>query len=217
MAYNATAMAYDPAGMPARRQWRHHAMPSCRHCSRFAQSLHIMGTTGGKLHYICRGNQHLRQMKTLTIESRFAVCSIDELTDAERRLVECARRATGHSYAPYSSFHVGAAVMLADGTIVEGSNQENASYPAGTCAERTAIFYANSAYPDTPVTMLAVAARAGDTFTAGPVPPCGVCRQVLWEFAPDLEVLLYNRRGEIKVLPLRQLLPYSFDSSSLKG
>ena len=155
-------------------------------------------------------------MKTLTIESRFAVCSIDELTDAERRLVECARRATGHSYAPYSSFHVGAAVMLADGTIVEGSNQENASYPAGTCAERTAIFYANSAHPDTPVTMLAVAARAGDTFTAEPVPPCGVCRQVLWEFAPDLEVLLYNRRGEIKVLPLRQLLPYSFDGSYLE-
>ena len=97
-----------------------------------------------------------------------------------------------------------------------GSNQENASYPAGTCAERTAIFYANSAHPDTPVTMLAVAARAGDTFTAEPVPPCGVCRQVILETerraGRPIRIMLCAADSIYVADGIANLLPLSFDS-----
>lgn len=114
------------------------------------------------------------------------------------------------AYAPYSHFRVGAALECRDGTVFTGCNIENAAYSPSICAERVAVSKAVSeGHRD--FARIAIAADT-DRFTS----PCGVCRQVLWEFAPDLEVLLYNRRGEIQELSLRQLLPYSFDSTALE-
>ena len=114
------------------------------------------------------------------------------------------------AYAPYSHFRVGAALECRDGTVFTGCNIENAAYSPSICAERVAVSKAVSeGHRD--FLRIAIAADT-DRFTS----PCGVCRQVLWEFAPDLEVLLYNRQGEIQELTLRQLLPYSFDSAALE-
>lgn len=114
------------------------------------------------------------------------------------------------AYAPYSHFRVGAALECRDGTVFTGCNIENAAYSPSICAERVAVSKAVSE-GRRDFARIAIAADT-DRFTS----PCGVCRQVLWEFAPDLEVLLYNRRGEIQELTLRQLLPYSFDSTALE-
>ena len=120
-------------------------------------------------------------MKELKIEIHIRSYAYEELSEEERRLVDAAKEATARSYAPYSRFHVGAAALLANGIIVSGSNQENAAYPSGTCAERTTLFYANSQYPDQPVKALAIAARNASGFLDSPIPPCGACRQVLLE------------------------------------
>ena len=87
-------------------------------------------------------------MKEMIIETKVKVCHYDELSDADKKVVDAARAATANSYAIYSKFHVGAAVLLANGIVVSGSNQENAAYPSGLCAERTTLFWANSQYPN---------------------------------------------------------------------
>ena len=116
------------------------------------------------------------------------------------------------AYVPYSHFPVGAALECADGTVCAGCNIENAAYGPSNCAERTAVFKAVSEGRRT-FRRIAVAADS-DRFC----PPCGVCRQVLQEFAPpELEVLLVNRRGEIRSLTLGELLPWSFGSDNLNG
>ena len=114
------------------------------------------------------------------------------------------------AYVPYSRFPVGAALECDDGTVYTGCNIENAGYPPPNCAERTAVFKAVSE-GHRKFTRIAVAA-ATERFTA----PCGVCRQVLQEFAPDLEVILVNRDGKTLDLTLRELLPYGFDGSYLE-
>ena len=120
-------------------------------------------------------------MRNFRIEIPVCACSYDELSEADRQLIDAAKEATSQSYAPYSHFAVGAAALLEDGTVVTGSNQENAAYPSGTCAERTTLFYANSHYPDQGVKALAIAARNTQGFLDSPIPPCGACRQVLLE------------------------------------
>ena len=128
----------------------------------------------------------------------------------DRELIEAAIAAREMAYTPYSHFRVGAALRTAQGKVYRGCNIENAAYSPSICAERVAVSKAVSeGHRD--FARIAIAADT-DRFTS----PCGVCRQVLWEFAPDLEVLLYNRRGEIQELTLRQLLPYSFDSTALE-
>ena len=113
------------------------------------------------------------------------------------------------AYAPYSHFRVGAAVECDDGTVYTGCNIENAAFTPTNCAERTAIFKAVSEGRRR-FRRIAVAAET-DSFT----PPCGVCRQVMAEFSPDIDVLMVNRKGEVRTVPLRQLLPCGFDSTSL--
>ncbi len=113
------------------------------------------------------------------------------------------------AYAPYSRFRVGAAVECDDGTVYTGCNIENAAFTPTNCAERTAIFKAVSE-GHRRFRRIAVAAETED-FTA----PCGVCRQVMAEFSPDMEILMVNRAGDVKTLPLRQLFPCGFDSTSL--
>lgn len=128
----------------------------------------------------------------------------------KEELCRAAQAMLERSYAPYSHFRVGAALECRDGTVFTGCNVENAAYSPSLCAERVAVGKAVSeGHRD--FVRIAIAADT-DRFTS----PCGVCRQVLWEFAPDLEVLLTNRRGEIQELTLRQLLPYSFDSTAME-
>lgn len=116
-------------------------------------------------------------MKELNIEIAVKIYDYEELDAADRELIDAAREATNRSYAPYSHFSVGAAARLANGIVVTGTNQENAAYPSGLCAERTTLFYANSQHPDQAVTTLAIAARnEHNEFLESPIPPCGACR-----------------------------------------
>lgn len=127
-------------------------------------------------------------MKDLTLQIDIKIYDYSELNDADRQLIDSAREATRRSYAPYSHFSVGAAARLADGTVVTGTNQENAAYPSGLCAERTTLFYANSQYPDQAVETLAIAACNERDFLDDPIPPCGACRQVMLETENDSSI-----------------------------
>lgn len=159
-------------------------------------------------------------MKDLNITATIQVCRFDELNAADKLLIESAMEATKKSYAPYSKFSVGAAALLADGTIVTGSNQENAAYPSGLCAERTTLFYANSQYPDQPVNTLAIAARTERDFIDNPIPPCGACRQVILEtekrYNRPIRILLYGKKEIYIIKGIRDLLPLSFDGSDME-
>ena len=155
-------------------------------------------------------------MKSIQIEIPIQVYTYDELPVADRELVDAAREATYRSYAPYSHFSVGAAVRLANGEIVSGSNQENAAYPSGLCAERTTLFYANSRYPDQPIEALAIAARGVQgKFLPPPISPCGPCRQVMLEtesrHSRTMRILLYGTEAIYELLRVGDLLPLSFN------
>ena len=159
-------------------------------------------------------------MKDLTITSIIKVYTFDELNKAEQDLMTSAMEATTRSYAPYSKFSVGAAALLANGIVVTGTNQENAAYPSGLCAERTTLFYANSQYPDQPVLTLAIAARTDKDFIDLPIPPCGACRQVILEtekrYKQPIRILLYGKKEIYEVKSIGDLLPLSFDASAMK-
>ena len=120
-------------------------------------------------------------MKEIKLEIRIYSLQYDELTPQDRELMDKAKEATSRSYAPTPNSQSGAAALLKNGVIVTGTNQENAAYPSGLCAERTTLFYANSQYPDQPVLTLAIAARSESGYLDTPIPPCGACRQVLLE------------------------------------
>lgn len=159
-------------------------------------------------------------MKDLTITAIIKVYQYDELNEADQSLMKTAMEATARSYAPYSHFSVGAAALLNDGTIVTGTNQENAAYPSGLCAERTTLFYANSQYPDQAVETLAIAARnERGEFLEEPIPPCGACRQVMLEtekrFKRPMRILLSGEKGIYELRSVGALLPLSFDASSM--
>lgn len=147
-------------------------------------------------------------------------CSVDDLSETERKLVEKACEATKNSYAPYSKFNVGAAVLLKNGKIIAGANQENAAFPSGLCAERTAIFAAQANYPDQPITVLAIAARDANGLRNKPVTPCGSCRQVVLEveerYKQPVEILLYGRSGIYRIKSIKDLLPLSFADSDMR-
>ncbi len=154
------------------------------------------------------------------MDSKEIVCKVDvlswnELTKEEQSLAEQAKEATLGSYSPYSKFAVGAALLLANGMVVKGSNQENVSYPCGLCAERTALFYANATYPDQPVVMLAIAAQNSEGFLASPITPCGACRQALLEtetrFGVKMRVILYGTERIYRVESIASLLPLQFE------
>lgn len=143
----------------------------------------------------------------------------DELSEEQQKLVQCAMEAAQTAYAPYSGYQVGAAVLLGNGETVAGSNQENAAYPSGLCAERVAIFYAGARYPEVPVRSIAIAAIREGTFQADPVAPCGGCRQVLYEKetlgkAP-MEVILYGSRKIQVIKQVADLLPLPFQLEDL--
>jgi len=154
--------------------------------------------------------------RTLTI--KYQVCHFKELGTEDRELVLLARKATYTSYAPYSHFYVGAALRMSGGATVSGSNQENAAFGAGTCAERCALFHAQAAFPEETVVAIAIAARgASGMFTQEPVSPCGICRQALMEAQihaknAQIRVLLCGERDIIVVNGIKDLLPFAFDT-----
>lgn len=143
------------------------------------------------------------------------IYAVEELDSTYRRLYEAAFEAAGRAYAPYSGFQVGAALLLANGEIVTGSNQENIAYPSGLCAERTALFYAGARYPDVAVRVLAVAAVKEGVRQPG-VSPCGACRQVMVEAetraGAPIRILLCGRDSATLFEGVSALLPYCFDS-----
>ena len=164
-------------------------------------------------------------MKEFTITTLVKECGIEELDASDRRLVDSAREATRSSYSPDSKFYVGAALQLADGSIVCGSNQENAAYPSGMCAERTALYYASATHPGVAIRKIAIAAWSKDGkepdmpweeyFQQMPISPCGACRQALLEYEVlygKIEVLLYGKEKTYIFPSIGSLLPFSFTS-----
>ena len=154
-------------------------------------------------------------MKTYRIESVMHIYEMAELNEEDKALVEAAKQATSGSYAPYSKFNVGAAVRLQNGGIIVGANQENAAFPSGLCAERTALFAAGAQYPDVPVSTLAIAARGTDgELLSEPCSPCGSCRQVIIESETrakhPIRILLYGRRCIYVIDGIRQIMPLMF-------
>ncbi|MCR5039145.1 MAG: cytidine deaminase [Bacteroidales bacterium] len=161
-------------------------------------------------------------MKEHKIEIPVKVYAYEELSLNDRTLVDKAKEMTYQSYAPYSHFSVGAAALLDNKVIITGSNQENAAYPSGICAERTTLFYAQAQYPDAAVQTLAIAARneSGD-FTKSPCSPCGACRQVMLESQVrggiPMRVLLYGSDYIYELACVEDLLPLCFTSADMKA
>ena len=141
-------------------------------------------------------------MREITLTSTFTVYdSRAELPTDVQHLMEQAEDARTYSYSPYSRFRVGAALLLDNGEIIKGSNQENASYPAGLCAERTAVFYAGANYPHARMLKMCITVQSGDYIVDRPAAPCGICRQVLavYEIKQDspLEIYLMRETGQV--------------------
>lgn len=154
-------------------------------------------------------------MEDLVLKSTIQVAKIEELSEQEHALVNSAIEATNRSYAVYSHFHVGAAVLLENGKTVLGCNQENVCYPVGICAERSAIYAAGAQYPDTPIEMLAIAARNTEgSLQEEPISPCGICRQVIVEaetrFHHPIRILLYGTKKIYIIQGIKALMPLSF-------
>jgi Cytidine deaminase len=154
------------------------------------------------------------------ITAKIVFCALDELPESEKMLIQMAKQASSKAYAPYSHFQVGAALLLENGEMFAGNNQENAAFSAGLCAERVALFYANACYPEVPVHSIAIAAQNLLGFSEAPVSPCGTCRQALLEVEnrhkSKIRILLYGT-DEIAILDsVRDLLPLSFDGSTME-
>lgn len=160
-------------------------------------------------------------MKKLSRTLEWSIWSQEELKAQDLMLVEAAKQATDGSWSPYSGFKVGAALLLDDGTVVTGSNQENAAYPSGLCAERTALFSAGHNHPGKAVTALAIAARNENGYTAQPITPCGACRQVLAETeqrgGQPIRFILYGTQGTMIIEGgTDAILPFCFGADSMK-
>ncbi|MFT5216534.1 MAG: cytidine deaminase [Glaciecola sp.] len=160
-------------------------------------------------------------MKEVKVESTFFV--FDDLKDIPsdvQQLMQNASEARDNAYAPYSKFHVGTAILLDNDEVVTGSNQENASYPSGLCAERTAIYYSGAKYPKAKILKMAIIAGSTKNITSKPIPPCGACRQAIAEYEvkqeSPIEIYFMGETGKVvKSNSLANLLPLLFDKSVL--
>lgn len=160
-------------------------------------------------------------MKEISITTQFSVFnSIEELPIDVQNLMEQAVAMRKKAYAPYSKFRVGAALLLDNGKVVLGSNQENAAYPSGLCAERVAVFQAGAIYPDAKIVIMAITAASDTNTTTAPIPPCGSCRQSIaeYEIKQDFPIEIYFM-GEVGTIhksdSLKNLLPFMFDKKFL--
>ena len=160
-------------------------------------------------------------MKEITITTQFKVFdSVQELPNDIQDLMTQAIEVRKNAYAPYSKFRVGVAIFLDNGKIVVGSNQENAAYPSGLCAERVAIFYAGAVYPEAKILKMAITAASDTNQTTAPIPPCGSCRQSIAEYEirqeTPIEIYFMGEIGAIyKSESLKNLLPFMFDKKFL--
>ena len=159
--------------------------------------------------------------KSQIITTVYEYQSVDELPQSEQNLVKNAKEAALRSYSPYSEFKVGAAVLLDNNEVIQGNNQENSAYPSGLCAERVAIFYANSRYPNIPVKAIAITSKTNGSFLDTPVPPCGSCRQVLLEtedrYEQAIKLILCGEK-KIKIIEsCKEMLPLYFEKDMLDG
>jgi cytidine deaminase len=159
-------------------------------------------------------------MKQINIHSTITILTEQELNAIELDLKNQAFEARSKAYAPYSKFTVGAALLLDNGVVVKGSNQENAAYPSGLCAERVAIYYAGANYPDAKIVKMFITASPQDRDLELPIPPCGSCRQAIaeYEFKQDvsIEIFFMGAKGDIyKSDSLKNLLPFVFDKNHL--
>lgn len=145
--------------------------------------------------------------------------NIEELPSNDQHLLAEARKASSLAYAPYSGFHVGAAILLGNGKIITGNNQENSAYPSGLCAERVAMFYANANYPDSEVVTIAVSATKNGILVKEAVKPCGACRQALAEtevrFQKPIRIILDGQDSILVLKGIESLLPLSFSRKDL--
>lgn len=145
--------------------------------------------------------------------------SIEELNEEDVTLINNARQASCNSYSPYSSFCVGAAIKLSNGKIIQGSNQENAAYPNGLCAERVALFYANSDNPNSSVISIAISASKDGELVNSPITPCGSCRQAIKEtevrFGNKIRIFLDGNKCIYAFTGIENLLPFSFSNADL--
>lgn len=160
-------------------------------------------------------------MKEIELKNTILLAHYEELDMQDKELVDFAKEATHRSYAPYSHFHVGAALRLKNGQIMTGNNQENAAYTNGICAERNAIFAAQNLYPEEAIMSIAIAAYSDEDYTLSPVSPCGACRQVMIEiesrYNQSIRILLYGKKGTY-IIPngINTLMPLQFDPNALK-
>lgn len=148
--------------------------------------------------------------------------SMDELSEKDRMLMATAVDSAGSAYAPYSNLYVGAAVLLENGEIVAGNNQENVAYPSGLCAERVALFTAGAHFPNIPVKAIAITAQSDSFDISEPLAPCGACRQVMVEYEKKynkkIRMILRGETGKIwTIKSINDILPFSFSSDKLKG
>jgi cytidine deaminase len=145
--------------------------------------------------------------------------NIDEIPVNDRQLVDEARRIALQAYAPYSGFHVGAAILLSNGKIITGNNQENSAYPSGMCAERVALFYANANFPGSAVQTLAISAAKDGVLVKDAVKPCGGCRQALAEaevrFESPIRIILDGQDSILVINEVKSLLPLFFSKHAL--
>ena len=146
--------------------------------------------------------------------------SIDEMTAIEQKLMKAATTACSQAYAPYSEFKVGAAVLLDNGEIVIGNNQENAAYPSGLCAERVAIFAASANYPHSKIKAIALTAQSDKIPILSPISPCGACRQAIKEYEDKakngIKIIMFAENTGIQVIhSIEDLLPLSFGAEEL--
>ena len=160
-------------------------------------------------------------MKEISITTQFSVFdSIEELPNDIQNLMEQAITVRKKAYAPYSKFRVGTALLLDNGKIVLGSNQENAAYPSGLCAERVAVFQSGAIYPDAKILKMVITAASDTNTTTAPIPPCGSCRQSIAEYEikqeSPIEIYFMGEVGAVyKSASLKNLLPFMFDKKFL--
>lgn len=157
----------------------------------------------------------------LTIVAELEVYkSIKDLTLKDAELLVAAKKMVKTAYAPYSEFHVGAAVLLENGEIIAGNNQENAAYPSGLCAERVALFYAGSQYPTIAIKTIAISVKSKNVIISEPLSPCGGCRQVIAEyenkFKKHIRIIMSGEKGQIYIAKsIESLLPLMFSKKYL--
>lgn len=162
------------------------------------------------------------KFRKLNIQSEFEVyASENDLSEEESSLLQKAKGVLKNAYAPYSNFFVGAAILLENGEIVVGNNQENAAYPSGLCAERVAIFHASAIHPNVAVKTIAISCKTPAKVLEDPVTPCGACRQVIAEyetkFNTPIRIIMQGEKGNVYAAKgIDQLLPLMFNRKSLK-